>query len=276
MDANRVTVLMYHRVGNAENNWESKYCVSPACFASHMKALQQRGMQPCSLEDFIAWLEGIGALPDKTFLLTFDDGFLGVYEHAFPLLSAMGWRATMFLVSGLIGKEDEWCRRENPSGKTYPLLGRPQIAEMARSGFSFQSHSRSHPDLTKLPRNLLTEELSGSRQDLEDLLGRPVLYLAYPYGRYDGTVLEIAQASGYRAAFSVQPGFNRPHADQYRIRRIDVFGTDTATTLLRKVTYGSNDGSWWRLARYYGERVAARLIGGENRHRLPNNKMPQQ
>ena len=270
--ASRVTVLMYHRVGSAMNERESKYCVSPGRFASHMNALQQRGMQPCSADDFVAWLDGAGALPDKTFLLTFDDGFLGVYEHAFPLLAAMGWRATMFLVSGLIGREDEWCTRENPSRRTYPLLGRHEIEEMAGRGFSFQSHSRSHPDLTKLDRQALTTELAGARRDLEDLLGQPVRYLAYPYGRYDETVLEVARASGYHAAFSVQPGFNRPDVDRFRLRRLDVFGTDTATALLRKVTYGTNDGSWWRSVRYYGERVTARL--GSAPH-IPDDSPPQ-
>jgi len=224
-----------------------------------MKALQQRGMEPCSVDEFIAWLGGIGTLPENTFLLTFDDGFLGVYEHAFPLLSAMGWKATMFLVSGLIGGEDEWCRQENPSGRTYPLVGRREIEEMACRGFSFQSHSRSHPDLTKLDRRAVTEELAGARQDLEALLGQPIRYLAYPYGRYNDSVVEIAQASGYHAAFSVQPGFNRRDVDPFRIRSLDIFGTDSAGALLRKVKYASNDGSWWQSVRYYRERATARL-----------------
>ena len=270
--ADRVTVLMYHRVGSATNEWESKYCVSAGRFASHMKALQQRGMQPCSVDEFVGWLDGSSVLPDKTFLLTFDDGFLGVYEHAFPLLAAMGWRATMFLVSGLIGREDEWCRRENPSGKSHPLLGRREIEEMARRGFSFQSHSRSHPDLTKVDHRALADELAGARRDLEDLLGQPVLYLAYPYGRYDETVLEVARASGYDAAFSVQPGFNRRDVDRFRLRRLDVFGTDTASALLRKVTYGTNDGSWRQSVRYYGERITARLT---NAPRIPDDTPAQ-
>ena len=216
-------------------------------------------MQPCSLEAFVAWLVGARTLPDKAFLLTFDDGFLGVYEHAFPLLSMMGWPATMFLVSGLIGKRDEWSRRENPSGNVHPLLGRREIAEMAQGVFSFQSHSRNHPDLTRLDRDAITEELTGARQDLEDLLGHPIHYLAYPYGRYNESVVESAQASGYRAAFSVQPGFNRRDVDPFRIRRLDIFGTDSATSLLRKVKYGSNDGSWRQSVRYYRERAANRF-----------------
>lgn len=258
-DVSRVTVLMYHRIGEARNDWERRYCVSPDRFASHMRALEHHGMHPCRIEGFVAWLEGRASLPEGSFVLTFDDGFLGVYEHAFPLLSALEWPATVFLVSGLIGKADSWTERENPSGRTHPLLGRREITEMARAGFSFHSHSRSHPDLRALSRDALEEELAGARLDLEDLLGRPVRYLAYPYGWYDGNVLQATRSSGYTAAFSVQPGFNRRDVDHYRIRRLDVYGTDTATALLRKVAFGTNDGSWRQVLRYYVERAAARV-----------------
>jgi len=258
-DVSRVTVLMYHRVGEAQNDWERRYCVSPGRFASHMRALRRRGMRPCPVQDFVGWLEGTGTLRQGSFVLTFDDGFLGLYEHVFPLLSQLGWPATVFLVSGLIGKQDAWTGRENPSGKTYALLGRREIQEMARAGFSFHSHSRSHPDLRRLSRTALMDELAGARQDLEDLLGRPVPFLAYPYGWYDEDVIEAVKASGYTAAFSVQPGFNRRDVDRYRIRRLDIYGTDSASALLRKVGLGSNDGSWWQAARYYAGRMAARV-----------------
>ena len=48
-------------------------------------------------------------LPDGSFLLTFDDGFLGVYEYAVPVLRDLGWPATVFLVSQRIGGRDDWC-----------------------------------------------------------------------------------------------------------------------------------------------------------------------
>lgn len=254
-----MTVLMYHRIGAAHNAWEKRYCISPARFESHMQALRSSGMLPCTIERFVAWLEDGTALPEDSFLLTFDDGFYGVYEHAFPVLAAMGWPATVFLVSGLLGKKDAWTAGENPGGDTYPLLGRPEIEEMSRRGFSFHSHTRSHPDLRKLSARALDEELLGARRDLEDLLGRPVPYLAYPYGWFDDAVIAAARRSGYTAGFSTQPGFNRRGVDAYRIRRLDVYGTDTASALLRKIALGSNDGSWWHSVRYYGERVAARL-----------------
>lgn len=259
----RIPVLMYHRVGPAKNEWERRYCISPKNFAGHMQKLEAQGMRACSLENFFAWLAGDAQLPEGSFLLTFDDGFLGVYEHAAPVLQKMGWPATVFLVSQLIGREDEWCRSQNPSGACYPLMTKVQIEAMRSMGFTFQSHTRLHPDLTTLNDQKLVDELSGSRQDLEALLGEPVAYLAYPYGRYDERVLNAAREAGYKAAFSTQPGFNRLDVPPYRIRRLDVFGTDTPAMLRRKVYYGCNDGSWHQTLRYYGGRIVNRLGSGK-------------
>ena len=258
-EAQRIPVLMYHRVGTSHNEWENRYCIPPDQFSRHMRKLATRGMQACSLTDFFAWLEQKQTLPKGSFLLTFDDGFMGVYEHAAPVLQELNWPATVFLVSRLIGKRDEWTQIQNPSGATFPLLGAEHIREMRQSGFDFQSHTRLHPDLTTLSDRDLTEELAGSRQDLEDLLGEKVRYLAYPHGRLNEQVIDTTRAAGYEAAFSTQPGFNRRDINHYRIRRLDIFGTDTATMLARKIFFGSNDGSWQQTWRYYKGRVADKL-----------------
>jgi peptidoglycan/xylan/chitin deacetylase (PgdA/CDA1 family) len=184
---------------------------------------------------------------------------MGIYEHAAPVLQELNWPATVFLVSRLIGKRDEWCQTQNPSGATFPLLAHEHISAMRDTRFTFQSHTRMHPDLTTLSENELTEELAGSRRDLEDMLGEQVRYLAYPYGRLNERVLETTRAAGYEAAFSTQPGFNRRDVNHFRIRRLDVFGTDTATMLARKIYFGSNDGSWRQTWRYYTGRVAEKL-----------------
>ena len=257
--AQRIPVLMYHRIGASHNKWESRYCIPPDQFARHMHRLAARDMRACSLPDFFAWLGQDKALPEGSFLLTFDDGFLGVYEHAAALLQEFGWPATVFLVSRLIGKEDAWCKNQNPSGATYPLLAGEHITTMRKMGFTFQSHTRLHPDLTTLPEDDLARELSGSREDLEDLLGERVQYLAYPYGHLNDQVINATREAGYEAAFSTQPGFNRRSVDRYRIRRLDVFGTDTPAMLARKIFFGSNDGSWQQSIRYYTSRVADKL-----------------
>ena len=253
----RVVVLMYHRIGTARNDWERKYCVEPARFAQHMHALARAGMQSVSLQDFFQWLAGRVTLPERSFVLTFDDGFLGVYQHAAPVLRELRWPATVFLVSGLIGGHDEWSRAENPDGIVYPLMDVTQIRDLRHNGFSYQSHTRRHPDLTTLSDTELRDELERSRLELEALVEAPVSYLAYPFGRYNDHVIEAARATGYRAALSTQPGFNRSGVDPFRIRRLDIFGSDSAANLMRKVHFGSNDGSVAAVLSYYGTRLAA-------------------
>jgi len=254
-----VIVLMYHRIGQARNAWESRYAVAPYRFAAHMDALAREGMRSVPVEALMCWMEDGKPLPEGAFVLTFDDGFRSVREDALPVLERRRWPCSIFLVSDLVGREDVWTRDSNPDGVAYPLLDRQEILDMQRHGVTFHSHTCSHPSLPSLPDDQLAREVTESRAALQHLLGRSVDYLAYPFGHLDDRVAAAVRGAGYRGAFSTQPGFNRRDADRYRIRRIDVYGTDTPAMLLRKVRLGTNDGRLANLARYYAGRAKARL-----------------
>jgi peptidoglycan/xylan/chitin deacetylase (PgdA/CDA1 family) len=255
--ADRIPVLMYHQVSpDGRRGEDGRYCVSSTLFAEHMHALASNGMQACTIDDFFGWFEGRADLRAGAFVITFDDGFLGVYENAFPVLRELEWTAAVFLVSSLIGKANAWGTER---AKAYRLLDLSQIDAMRQSGFSFHSHSRTHSDLTGASDEALDDEVAGSKRDLERLLDGSVEYFAYPFGRFDRRVSHAAAAAGYRAAFSVRSGFNRPGVDQYALRRIDIRGTDTPMRVLRKMTLGTNDGSLAEMMRYYASRAVTRL-----------------
>lgn len=264
--ATRVPVLMYHRVSEAINNWEARYAISPENFSAHMRALANKGYQAVSIDMLAGWLEGGPALPENACLITFDDGFRDVREHALPVLEQLGWPFTVFLVSDLIGGRDEWTRSFNPAGVTYPLLDANEILDMQGRGASFHSHTRSHASLPGLDDAKLADQLAGSRQALAEQLGHEVRYLAYPFGHLDERVENAARQAGYHAAFSTQPGFNRADVNPFRIRRIDVFGTDTPAMLLRKIHLGCNDGSLGHTVRYYLNQLKTRLTNKAKRH----------
>lgn len=257
--ADRVLVLMYHRVGEAHNNWEARYCVSPGCFAAHMDALAAKGYRAVPERALVEWLMGGAPVPAGAFVLTFDDGFQGVREHALPVLEKLGWPFTVFLVSDLLGGEDDWTRSTNPGGATYPLLTAEEVLDMRKRGVSFHSHTRSHASLPTLDDAALADQLGGSRAALASLLGQDVDFIAYPFGHLDDRVEAATRAAGYRAAFSVQPGFNRREVNPFRIRRLDVFGTDTPAMLLRKMRLGTNDGSLGNALNYFWRRLAGRF-----------------
>ena len=259
--AQRIPVLMYHRVGPAQNAWEARYAIAPEAFAAHMQALQRKGLRAVTIDALVAWLAGGPALPEGAVVVTFDDGFRGVRDHALPVMEGLGWPFTVFLVSDLIGQDDAWTRAANPAGVTYPLLDAAEVHDMQRRGVSFHSHTRSHASLPTLDDAALADQLAGSRARLAELLGHDVPYIAYPFGHLDERVEAATRAAGYRAGFSTQPGFNRADVNRYRIRRLDIYGTDTPAMLLRKVRLGSNDGSLGHATRYYFDRMKSRLPG---------------
>jgi peptidoglycan/xylan/chitin deacetylase (PgdA/CDA1 family) len=257
--AERVPVLMYHRVATLASSAERDYCVTPQKFAAHLGWLAAHGYRPCTIGAFDRWFHGQSTLPPRSVLITFDDGFADLCKHAAPLLSARGWPATVFLVSGLIGQSDRWTSNEFGTAGCNALLNRAQIAEMARQGIEFQSHSRSHADLTSLDDTGLAEEIEGSRNDLEDMLGHAVHYFAYPFGRADARVHSAVKAAGYRLAFSVHPGFNRARSAALEVRRLDITGHDSRAGFGRKVSMGTNDGSIGDQLRYLATRLAQRI-----------------
>jgi peptidoglycan/xylan/chitin deacetylase (PgdA/CDA1 family) len=146
---------------------------------------------------------------------------------------------------------------------TYPLLNVDEIRDMQRRGCNFHSHTRSHASLPALDDADLADQLHGSRLALAELLGHEVRYIAYPFGHLDERVENATRVAGYRAAFATQPGFNRQNVNRFRIRRLDIAGTDTPGMLLRKIKLGSNDGTLHHAVRYYARQALARLGLGD-------------
>ena len=248
---------MYHRVGVPDSPADMD-CASPARFGAQMAALADAGYHAISIDAFERWLAGRESLPRKAFLLTFDDGFLGVYEHAAPVLALRCWPATVFLVAGKVGRESDWIVTTPHEMKSHPLMGVVELQQVRQQGCSLQSHSYLHKDLTTLQPDMLRDDLERSRDAIAEFTGETPKFIAYPYGRHNEFVREAAERAGFSLGFSVESGFNRIGQAPFSIRRIDVLGTDTPRMLMRKVRLGTNDGSLENLFRYYGRRLTRR------------------
>ena len=257
-ESERAPVLMYHRVDPLELGNDLRLCVTPRQFEAHLDWLAGHGYRPCTIGDFARWFVGEGPLAPGSVLITFDDGYRGLHEHVLPRLAARRWPATVFLVSGLIGKHDDWAAGDSGSLQPRALLDRSQIGEMARHGIEFHSHSRTHADLTAIDDEALAAQVRGSREDLQDLLGTRVDCFAYPFGRFDARVKRAVESAGYQLAFSVRSGFNRAGADRLAVRRLDITGFDSRLAFGRKVSMGTNDGSLRGQLHYLATRLGGR------------------
>lgn len=251
----KTAILMYHRVG--DDSVESQFTISVEKFGQQMRALKELGYQVVHLDAIAAAVEGAREVPEKSVAITFDDGFLDTYQNACPMLLNFGFPATFFVVSALMGKTNSWMESEGyPSA---PLMSWADAKALTQAGFAIGSHTRTHRRLEGLEEKSLREEIVGSKQDIEDRLGGPVGFFAYPYGNYDAQVREVVQAAGFRAACSTRSGFNNRATDRLELRRIDVRGTDSKNTFLRSLTFGENSMTATRLFQYYAGRAASRL-----------------
>lgn len=214
-------VLMYHSVGGS---FRDPYgtSISPKLFGAHVEALA--AMKP-------RWeLSGFDAPPasGRRLAVTFDDGYRDTLTAAAPLLAARGIPFTVFAIAE--GKGDMDAAYLTPS----------ELKELASfPGASVGAHGLTHRALAGLGDADLASELAGSRKRLEDLLGRPVTSMSYPYGSVDRRVRGAAAAAGFTLAGCSRYGLNRPGRDPLLLCRTEVTAWDSVSDLELKV-----EGHW--------------------------------
>jgi peptidoglycan/xylan/chitin deacetylase (PgdA/CDA1 family) len=157
--------------------------------------------------------------------LTFDDGLVDNVETLAPLLQEEGAPATVFVVSG-------WLGRPHRSVPWTRIMTESELGELRATGVEIGAHSVSHPDLSSLAYDDALEELAGSRKQLESVLGEPVQLAAYPYGRANAETVRACRDAGFVAACSA--GGRGSWSDPHNLPRQDVQNRDTMIGLRLK------------------------------------------
>lgn len=210
-----VPILAYHRVGPRA----SPMIMPPDTFAAQMEYLARNNYQVIRLSELVDFLEGRGQLPKRAIVITFDDGHVSSYQHAYPVLRKYGFPATFFLYTDFLdaGEGLRWS----------------QIREMAQSGLvDFQGHSKTHANLiVRLPgeteqryRERLDAEIRIPRDLIQRNLSGKVTHYAYPFGDANEAVLERLVQTGYELGLTVNSGGNPFYAYPLMLRRTMIFG----------------------------------------------------
>lgn len=232
----RVPVLLYHIVQRSGRLIDPSMAVCQRRLDEQLRFLSEAGFRCLPLSRVLAYVRDGEAAPERSFAITFDDGFLSTYRVARPVLSRYGMTATVFLVSNLVGKQAEWMRSE-PSDVQL-LMTADQVQRLRDEGYEFGSHGCTHTPMTALDDATLSTELVRSGEQLGRLLGDKVATVAYPHGAVDERVREAARQAGYTAGASVVAGWNHPGIDPMMLRRIVVRGRDTGASLVMKMVLG--------------------------------------
>ena len=231
-----VPVLMYHWVDENLGDRLRLYGVTPRAFGSQMRWLRAAGYAAAPLEALPSHLDGTRPLPGRRVVLTFDDGYRDNVERAGPVLEALGWTATIFVVTDHAGGVNAWDLGHGDAPRS--LVTWDEMRRLDGRTFRFEPHSRTHPFRPRVDDASAREEIAGSKRRLEDELGREALAFSYPHGEFDARLEGIVREAGFRLAVTDLMGLNRRSADPLRVRRTKITSRDVAPTYAFKVATG--------------------------------------
>jgi peptidoglycan/xylan/chitin deacetylase (PgdA/CDA1 family) len=206
---------LYH---DFSTNRSSKMKVSESSFEEQMRYLKDNDYKVITLDRFLNFMELQEQIPEKSVVITIDDGWKSLYTIAYPILKKYNFPATLFVYTDFIG------------GKK--ALTWNQIKELSNNGFDIECHTKTHRYLTKFKTGenfdrffkSAVEELMVPKKLIKKRLNRDCTCLAYPYGKTSSLIAAMAKKQGYRAAFTVTRGGNPFYLHNYKLNRSAIYG----------------------------------------------------
>jgi peptidoglycan/xylan/chitin deacetylase (PgdA/CDA1 family) len=204
------SVLAYHRIDEGGGGMS----VSPRDFRAHLDWLDEHGIEVVPLESF-----SVKGETRPRVALTFDDGYRSVADVAWPELRARGLPATLYVVSRTLRSGRRFSWDTSTSALDAALIGRSALLDLAADGLSIGSHTRTHVYLPSIDLDRVEDEVSGSRDELEDELGMRVTSFSYPQGGWNPSIRSIVARAGYETAVTMNRGPIPPVGDPLALAR---------------------------------------------------------
>lgn len=221
-------VLMYHAVGTPlKHNCKGIYSIKPELFKQHIAALSD-----CHAASIVSFYNGQPSDNKLDVAVTFDDGYKDNLYIAAPILLKYNIPFTVFVTSSFV------------QGNSPEFLNPKELRELALyPGVTIGAHSGTHAPLIKCNDDELKKELQDSKSYLEDLIGRQVAILSYPYGLVDKRVRDAAEDAGYIRAGGSMFGINTAKSDPLLLCRSEILSHDSERIFLQKL---HGDWDWHR------------------------------
>jgi peptidoglycan/xylan/chitin deacetylase (PgdA/CDA1 family) len=234
--ASAVPVLIYHEIVT-DGRQPRETVIARERFKEQMRYLAEHGYTTLSISQLIGFMRGEMIVPERSILLTFDDGWKSTL-NALQILNELRFKALFWIITGTRSRQG--------------YLDWSQIGEIARNPrFEIGSHTVSHPwdpldNLVtwadgKTPGKGTAEilaELRESKETLQRRLKHRISYLAWPMGWYNDTLVDLAKATGYAAILTTDEGTNRRGGDVWRIKRLFIDGACPLSTFRRVLREG--------------------------------------
>lgn len=237
--AEKIPVLMYHHILKQEDidkyGWSNNSSVlSLETFEEQMDYLYENGFYTATLDELQGFLDGEIVLPEKTVVLTFDDGYLSNALYAYPILKKYNFKGTMFMLGYRV---DEVQASFDPSNTQSLSI---YEAYKYEDVFDYESHTYALHDKDKNGKMLI---LSSDKETIiKDLAKNKELlnakYFAYPYGVYDENTIEYLKETGHEMAFTIKPGYITKNSNKYELPRFPISPQKMPFSRFKRVVNG--------------------------------------
>lgn len=215
-----VPVIMYHSIAYEEGN-PARLPVEN--FKAQMQYLKDNNYTTLTLDELYKYYTENYSIPEKSVVLTFDDGYDDNYTSAYPILKQFGFKATIFLISDFIDKRPGY-------------LNSAQVKELNENGISIECHTVDHPYLAQLTVDKQKTQLANSKQFIEKLLNKQVKYIAYPYGNYNQDTTSLASQLGYTLAFTTDGRWSEKSDGLLTLDRVYISGSAPLEKFITRIT----------------------------------------
>jgi peptidoglycan/xylan/chitin deacetylase (PgdA/CDA1 family)/folate-dependent phosphoribosylglycinamide formyltransferase PurN len=215
----RAAIYLHHRVNDYSRD---VLTVSTEAFAAQLLAISKRYRMVSTREIVEHVIKGTPIAPTAV-AIHFDDCYLDVLENGAPILKTLGIQACAFVNSGFLDTERRFLHDERRFPFTYPNLRTADLQKWAELGFEVGSHTVNHVNLAECTAEVVESEVVECGKALASILGHPVEWFSYPYGRLEHiseTARAIVRRSGYVAMFSAHGGFLGSRTDPFDIPRL--------------------------------------------------------
>jgi peptidoglycan/xylan/chitin deacetylase (PgdA/CDA1 family) len=220
-----ITCLLYHRVDNSDR----PFSTAPSVFRQHIEWLATRGYRTLTLDQFDHALRNPQGRPEKSLLLTFDDGFADLETRVAPVLREFGFNGVAFVITS---------RCAAPTIPASEYLAWPSMRTLSTEGtIEFQTHTHSHQRwaLTERSSATVAADIGKSVEILEAELRVPrshFRHIAWPFGRTCGSWEREATKIGLRSQYIVRKGAVTRENDSIRLPRLMLDGMPLSTVKL--------------------------------------------
>lgn len=204
-DNRGVPVICYHSI-NKDPSRKSPIIVSEEKLRQHLQTIKDAGYTTLTMAELNDYLFKNKPIPEKSVVITFDDGYRDNYNNAFPILKEFNMSATIFVISSYLNRD--------------LYLTSEEIKEMSDYGIDIESHTVSHVKLSTLSYKDQLKELKDSKEVIENITGKSVISVAYPEGKFNINTEKATLEAGYSMGFTIKRGYADRNDKQAELNRI--------------------------------------------------------